>query len=279
VTMTSNYSSTLGGGALCIEESAADFTSCVFSNNASYSFDGGGAFVRDCDGIVFEDCLFTDNHTRSDRQGGGIYAFGNRDVIIDDCRFVRNRACYGGGLLCDSGYNVLISSCVFSDNGAYQDGGAISCWISVLSMTGCTLVANTAYHAGGGIDCYWSSSPSITRCLIAFTRHGGAVDCDNSNGVCRPVLNCCDVYGNVGGDWTGYLAGQYGMRGNFSGDPLFCDPDSSEALLCANSPCLPGNHPQGTECGVVGAAGAGCAPCGPVTVEPTSWGRIKSLYR
>jgi hypothetical protein len=90
-----------------------------------------------------------------------------------------------------------------------------------------------------------------------------------------PALTCCDVYGNAGGDWVGCIADQYGINGNFSEDPLFCDMSGGDLTLCANSPCLP----TGNSCGVlIGAHDQGCPDCSS-PVKPTSWGAIKALYR
>jgi len=65
------------------------------------------------------------------------------------------------------------------------------------------------------------------------------------------------------------------LGGNFSLDPLFCDPENGDYKLDCNSPCLPGNHPDGVDCGLIGALGQGC---GATAVEQTSWGRIKALF-
>ena len=50
-----------------------------------------------------------------------------------------------------------------------------------------------------------------------------------------------------------------------TGDGLFS--------LAADSPCLPQNNDWGVQ---MGAFGQGC---GPVAIEPESWGRIKARYR
>ena len=84
------------------------------------------------------------------------------------------------------------------------------------------------------------------------------------------------LHGNAGGDWIGGIAGQLGVSGNFSADPLFCDPDNGDFTLSSQSPCLPGNHPDGADCGLIGALGQGCDP---VSVEPETWAGIKSRYR
>ncbi|MCA9751627.1 MAG: hypothetical protein KC591_05505 [Gemmatimonadetes bacterium] len=55
--------------------------------------------------------------------------------------------------------------------------------------------------------------------------------------------------------------------------PLFCDPSRGDYTLSAGSPCLPENNPWGRTLGALSQA------CGPVGVDDTSWGQIKSSYR
>ena len=38
-----------------------------------------------------------------------------------------------------------------------------------------------------------------------------------------------------------------------SADLLFCDAENGDYTLDACSPCLPGNHPDGVDCGLIGA--------------------------
>jgi hypothetical protein len=69
-----------------------------------------------------------------------------------------------------------------------------------------------------------------------------------------------------------------GLPGATSGtdifeDPLFCDVSVGDYRLQECSPCI-----HGYGCGQIGAYGVGC-PCGGVSVRPTTWGGIKSMYR
>lgn len=64
-----------------------------------------------------------------------------------------------------------------------------------------------------------------------------------------------------------------GALGNVSVPPRYCDPVGRDFTVASNSPLLPENN----ECGVtIGAFGVGC---GAVSIEPRSWGSIKSRYR
>jgi len=122
------------------------------------------------------------------------------------------------------------------------------------------------------------ATPVLERSVIANSLGGGAIVCEIEFFLFGPTLTCCDLFGNVGGDWTGYIADQLGVDGNFSADPLFCDTAGVDLTLEECSPCLLGNHPDGYNCGdVIGAFGAGCE-CSAGTV-PTNWGTIKSLYK
>jgi hypothetical protein len=71
---------------------------------------------------------------------------------------------------------------------------------------------------------------------------------------------CSDFYGNAGGDWIPPIAEFVEHDGNFSADPCFCDIDNGEFTLCADSWCLPGNHPWGCDA-LVGAYDVGCESC------------------
>ena len=87
------------------------------------------------------------------------------------------------------------------------------------------------------------------------------------------TLACSDVFGTTGGDYTDCIAGQGNVAGNFSANPLFCDPEAKDFTLATGSPCAP---PGVTGCGLVGALPVGC---GPISVEPASWASIKARYR
>jgi hypothetical protein len=65
-----------------------------------------------------------------------------------------------------------------------------------------------------------------------------------------------------------------GVDGNISDDPEFCDVPVLDFTLDSISPCAPGNSPPG--CSLIGALDVGC---GPIAIEATTWGQIKSTYR
>ena len=118
------------------------------------------------------------------------------------------------------------------------------------------------------IDQY--SNPVIRRNIISRILY--AVECIVG---ASPTFECNDIFGAT----RGYLGcpDQTGLNGNIAVDPEFCGIDESgNYFLQSDSPCAPGNHPDGYECGVIGALPVNC---GKVDVEKKSWGSIKSLYK
>jgi hypothetical protein len=146
---------------------------------------------------------------------------------------------------------------ILSRNGAKRIGG-------------CTFVGNAGVRASG----IYVAGPDVevSNCILAFGKWGWPIARNPADE--RGVLTCCDVFGNEAGDWVGCLTAQAGINGNFSLDPLFCDPEAGDLHLQWESPCLP-EHSNG--CGLIGAWGAG--DCNGISVASESWGRIKAMFR
>ena len=121
----------------------------------------------------------------------------------------------------------------------------------------------------------WSSPAAVTQCIVSYSTQGEGIYCDGSP---IPVFTCCDIYGNAGGDYVTCLSGLDGVDGNFSACPSFCNVEAGDFFICDGSPCAPGNHPAGHECGLIGALGVACS-CGPSQTEASTWGGVKALYR
>ncbi len=141
-----------------------------------------------------------------------------------------------------------------------------------VTLTNCTIACNDADTGAGGIDC-GSATVTLKNTIIAFSTAGKAV-------IGGAALSCCDLYGSAGGDWLGDIAGQYGLDGNISEDPLFCDPPNDDFTLQEDSPCAPFSLPN-PECDLIGSEPIGCQP--PTGIWPpadiTSWGGVKALFR
>jgi len=221
------------------------------------------------------------NVTFSHNEGssaGGMYCVWSSPTLTG-CTFSGNSALGGGGGMWCRGADPVLTDCTFSDNSANYRGGGLVCeYYTDATLISCTLVGNSAMEGGGmwvGPDRPFSySRATLTNCIIAFSTAGRAMSFVESSG----TLTCCDLYGNGGGDWVGYIADQYGINGNISEDPCFClvaNPDQPYAL-CINSPCAAENNP---ECGRIGAWAAACDDYEPCPAEDASWGSIKAMFR
>jgi len=233
---------------------------------------GGGMLCGWSSGLRIVNCDFIQNGAD---YGAGLYCQYSSPVLLN-CRFIENGgASEGGGIYCEASSPVL-EYCILAGNSAGWGGGLCCSVISAPVFLNCTLHGNHGHFVGGGIDCYGYSDPRLENTILAYSTAGGAIACDD--GTSSPVLYCSDVFGNVGGDWTGCIEDQLGENGNISADPRFCGADCGDFSVESCSPCLPGNHPDGYECGgVIGAFGEGCS-CGTVAT-PSTWGSIKALFR
>jgi hypothetical protein len=183
-------------------------------------------------------------------------------------------------------------------------------WYSTGRISDCTVSGNVAWpRETPSVYVVDPGEMTMENVIIAFNE-SEAILCEGGH----IEIGCCDLYGNDGGD---ELCGE-DLGGNFSDDPLFCDQESGDYRLDAHSPCLPGNHPDGVDCGLIGTLGRGCGtlltgaccfldgscivaerpdcenqdgtyqgdgstcepnPCEPTVVQPESWGRVKALFR
>lgn len=233
--LTSNEGSQTGAGIACHAGAHLDARDCVLEGNHAQR--GGGL------AILESEALLTGLVVRGN-SGRGCYAE-NSDITVTGSTFAANS---GGGVWSRDGAAQIILSTIHSNNAG--NGGAVFNEGGTLEVTGCTLYSNTA-SVGGGI--YTTGDVTVSNTIIANCSNG-AVRC--SMGGLDVVLRCCDLFAN-GGNWTGCIAGQEGIDGNFSADPMFCDAAGSQDFhLRDGSPCLP----QEGGCEQIGSWGGGCDP-------------------
>jgi len=264
------------GGA--VRSISATIQDCQFeSNGVDCPGSPHGGAIADSGSPSITRCAFRGNHADAHyfSANGGAADVGTGTVT--DCLFVGNtaRCATGpgqGGALLGSAFRV--ERCTFIDNSALQTepigpgrGGAIFAPF-VSTVRNCTLIANSGGSAGGVGGIELDEGGTIENTIVAFTTAGAACSGDLH-------WTCCDLFGNAGGDaLCGVDAG-----GNFSADPLFCAADaaaSGDVSIGADSPCAPGHHPHGFDCGLVGA---GAAACEPRSLEPRTWSAVKRIYR
>ena len=188
----------------------------------------------------------------------------NSSGSLVGCDFIGNSAeVEGGACMVLFTSSAVVDSCLFAGNQAMgwgaRHGGAVSVRAtSSLAMSRCTLYGNTALE-GAGLCFEESSAGTVERSIIVDNYVGEGLYWDGGGGGELP-LSCCDLYGNAGGDWVGLIADQYGIDGNISEEPLFCDPGTDDFSLDAASPCSPDYSPPG--CGLIGARWIGCGGAG-----------------
>jgi predicted outer membrane repeat protein len=280
VALVGNSADSTGGGVRC-DASYPRITDCRFEGNVSVL--GGGFYARACTSSVISRCEFKGN--TATLSGSGLLLYVSIGTDVDSCTFRDNVASgRGGGVYCseapavfrdcviadntahDGGGAYLLESdaevirCLFVRNLAFSNGGAFHSQRSFPTLSNCTLSHNRADGQGGGVYGR-GSEPLLENSIVSFSAQGAAVVCMEDS---KAALRCSDVFGNVGGDWIGCIGEQAHIEGNFERDPLFCDPDSGVFRLDVASPCLPGNHPDGAACGLIGILGAGCMGDHPV---------------
>jgi predicted outer membrane repeat protein len=215
---------------------------------------GGGIYIANSAPTI-RSCVISDcSATGSGNDGGGVYA-AESSPVFTDCLFSGNTANdKGGGVYCRELSSPTFEWCVFSNNQAGGWGGGMHCYSMVSpSLRHCTFCGNSGSN-GGGLSTQ-DAFVTVENTIIAFSASGEACYCDGTSDI---TLSCCDLYGNAGGDWVGCVAAQYGVNGNISEDPLFCDPDNGDfGLASYSSPCAP-HTPPNWECDLIGAWPVGC---------------------
>lgn len=253
-----------GGGAFIFAD--CTLRRCVFT--ACFE---GGADVRGT--ATLEECSFLGN---SSFRGGGVSfidGFPTTPTLID-CVVADNFAYNDGGGVVVAGSWVVLQGCVIAGNEASNGGGVSATTLAYTDIIGCTITGNTASFAGGAGGVYVDgddTTANVSNCIISFSPQGQGIIDESTKGW---PPSCTNVFGNAGGDWPGGSPPGSG-DGDFSADPLFCGPESGDFTLSSQSPCLPGNHPDGVDCELIGALGEGC---GPVGVEAETWAGIKDRY-
>ena len=249
---------------------------CIFRNSA-VSSGGSEIEVRDCefsdhDHIALSCSHYTPSASYTvagcrfhDNRGTPLQASGGATGAISNCTFLNNVSNFGGAMVLDGGFVGTVSHCLMYGNSVTGRGGAVDCWRATVVFSNCTIAFNSAAGGAAGIDC-GIGAVTIEHTIIVFSSIGSAVSGN-------ATLACADLFGNAGGDWGGDIAPQYGVNGNLSADPLFCDGEAGDFRLERDSPCAPGAD---TDCGLIGALPVGC---GSTPTRVVSWGRAKSLFK
>jgi len=244
----------------------AVFEACDFEGNGADSASGAFGFHDSRGGLY--GCGFFGNDGAAD--AGGATVTGASFLLIQRCTFRGNSAVAGGAVTVGGG-TAFVERTVFDGNrttgGAGARGGALRVGGGNATITRTAFVGN---ESDTGSHLFLENGRAeVGQCI--FAGGVGAVPVGCGSGATLGV-GCTDVWGHAGGDWVGCLAPHAGGDGNFSADPLFCDPDAGDFSIRADSPCTEG----ASGCGLVGPFDVGCVPS---PVRPESWARIKGRYR
>lgn len=270
-TLQNGFAVDYGGGILC-DNASPRIVACVIANNSTaHSGDGAGIACFFSTASV-EGCVLRGNQAVLGAGGGMLLSHSN--VALADCVFEANQGVWGCGLYCEMS-RAGLDRCTFLANEGVFDGALACAGLSTVAVRACTFAFNvtSAADQAGGLGVSRNSSATLQATIIAFSAQGCGVSCDAGSMV---ALVCCDLFQNAGGDWVGCVADQAGANGNFTADPYFCDPVVDDLHLRNDSPCLPGQHPGGATCGLIGAHGMGTCVS---PVRPVSWSAVKTRYR
>lgn len=264
-------------------------------------YNAGGGLIGHLSSPTLRDCVFHDNDALAepDGMGGALWYGGVSNLRVENCRFEGNRAVYGGavGLVNSTGDTRLVD-CTFVGNSAAQSGGAIVAANFQLAVEGCLFIGNEAVLRGGGFYGVQIHPSSVARCtfdrngaadgggihlrgegeltlirsIITNAPRGGALRASEA-GVLR--VGCCDLYGNAGGDYPPLPPDAVDQGGIFSANPLYCgDTTPYPHAIAGDSPCAPGRHPEGSDCGLIGAQAPWCR-----VDEARTLGDLKNAFR
>jgi hypothetical protein len=233
------------GGAVRICRGSIYATDCLFQNNLA--FKGGGAIDLSYGSYAhLERATFLENTAA---WGGAVSTRYTSLLIATDSHFLNNNTIapqeFGGALFSDRSASLSLTGCILAGNSARLGGSARLAGLETV-ITNCTVVANSASESGGA---FMASDTQIRiwRSIVSFNE-GAALSGSEID------LNCVatNIYGNDGGDWTGYLAPFPMINNNIRSDPLFCETDDFH--LQDESPCAADNNPAG----LIGALPVGC---------------------
>lgn len=239
-----------GGGIYCILSSPIISNNTIRENSASYY--GGGIYCASNSNPMIIDNTISDNI--ADWRGGGLFCQSDSLIMRGNVIIGNSASDRGGGVYTHSSGFTMSGNVIVSNQSKF--GGGMFCYGTSPTIINSTICANTAY-SGSGIEYTYDTIPVIINTVVAFnsTSVGTTpIKADLNSG---SFLVCCNVYGNVGGDWGGEIADQAGLNGNFSADPLFCDTAGNDYSLSTFSPCL-SSSPFNTCDSLIGALDFGC---------------------
>ncbi len=253
-----------GGGIFTIGGSSVHNSTLVEGCVAGADGTGSGGGVYFDSGTDFGSSIFNDGFIRGNSAaaglGGGMYIDSTPSSLVSQTEIVENNAAFGGGVYVEGGL-----------------GGGV--W-TMANFDHCSITRNEASgpDAGGGMHIVGQDIGEITSCIIADQIDGCGISCESP---ASPNIRFNDVFNNdvlnPDPEYGLNCTDRTGVNGNIKTDPRFCDPFQvpPDLALQVSSPC------RGTGEGTtdMGAHDFDEGSCGTISVEPSTWGKIKALYR
>ena len=180
--------------------------------------------------------------------------------------------CTIGGELNCQGFEALVQGCTLGSSylliqADVQLQGCITGPVNIdlRDFGGGSIRENTILGRNDGSPLlrvtHYDEPVSIERNLLV----GGPSGVDNGvlvspTGSAGLTKLCNDVW-RCATRWSG-TSDPTGTGGNISVNPIFCNAGAGNYSLNSSSPCAPGHHPNGANCGVIGARPVGCPTSG-----------------
>jgi parallel beta-helix repeat protein len=256
------------GGGIQIENSSPTISGNVINGNAA-CFEGGGIYTLSGSPIIENNNI--SNNTQSSDCGGGdgagiVVRGGGYAQILSN--IITNNSWadgFGGGMALSSAGTPLIENNIISGNradGGGSQGGGIFMADSNPLMVQNLIINNTADQGGGGIYLQGTTAPLIVSNTVALNNviavpqgsavytnidanpefynnlmigapAQNAVFCDPST---TPVFQNNDAFSAGAPAFQGSCAGEAGLSGNISTQPLFFNTAQNNFRLLAGSP-------------------------------------------
>lgn len=213
-----------------------------------------------------------------------IWIIGSTNISVEGISF---KDAPGIALSVSMTQQITISACSFVNNGPavlYEWCDSIDMHDNVLSGnqigmyfyeadSNIETCNNTLLANASGISINGVTNCSIWNSIISGSSYGVYGFGTNLSIGCNDLFNNGENYAILD------FPDPTGLGGNISVDPQFCSIDPvayNNYLLQSDSPCAPGNHPQGKDCGLIGCKPVGC---GTTATERATWSNMKQLFK
>jgi serine protease len=227
-TITANHF--CGDGAITASFSDATIRNNTISGNSQVLCSGGvggaGVSIQGAGTVQLMNNVITGN--RHDSEAGGVALFAAGTPTISGNLIKGNIGWIGGGMTIENVSDATITNNMIVGNQGAQGGGI---YLSVpFGARGPLAVNNTVAgnQANTGLAVYatgFDAQATFVNNILAGTGTAAVLQCDGTYDPTPPVMRFNDVYnGGTGPAYGGVCAGQAGVNGNISADPLFVDP-------------------------------------------------------